>query len=144
MTIKNNKGDSEDIPVATAVEVVEEVESNTNPPANNPEHSATATGVVPSSLEVASGTSDSRSKAKVATNLGRTPYGIQCPHCNKETITIVEDRIGTGTIIATVALVIVFWPLCWLPFCLPTCKKTYHFCGHQSCRKRIGVTQVCA
>ncbi len=141
MTIKSsNAGVSEDIPVVATV--VEVVESDTNPPATNPDHRTTTT-TTPASLEVEAGMSDSRKKA-VPKNLGRTPYGIQCPHCNRETITIVEDRVGTGTILATVALVIVFWPLCWIPFCLPTCKQTYHFCGHKSCRKRIGVTQVCA
>ena len=147
--------------MATEVVVLGEVESNTLPPPNNPDYSASQTHTsaiattTKSTLAVASGAAvaqatssmvatNNRARMKLRTNLGRQPFGIQCPHCQRETITIVEDRIGVGTIIAAVMLAIFFWPLCWLPFCVPSCKRTYHFCGHDPCRKRIGITHVCA
>jgi len=150
MKNKNSNQDPEEIPMATVVEVLGEVENN--PPANNPEYragSSTTSASTQSNLEVSPGTTDTRvvrptRKVRLPKNLGRMPYGIQCPHCHRETITKVEDRIGVATIVATVILAIVFWPICWLPFCMPSCKQTYHYCGHESCRKRIGVTQVCA
>lgn len=148
--------DAEEIPMATVVEVLGEVESNPLPPANNPQyrtgetHSSITSVSTQSNLEVSPGTSDTRvaratkTRVRLPKNLGRRPYGIQCPHCHRETITVLEDRIGMGTILATVILAIIFWPICWLPFCMPSCKRTYHYCGHDSCRKKIGVTQVCA
>jgi len=137
-----------DIPIVTDVVVIGDVESNVAPPATNPQYSQVQN---PSAVALATTTSlavtkrtKKKSRIKLHSNLGRQPYGIKCDHCQKETITIVQDQIGTGTIIATVLLALVFWPLCWLPFCMPSCKRTNHFCGHSSCRKKIGVTHVCA
>mmetsp|Transcript_15681 Transcript_15681/g.32435 ORF Transcript_15681/g.32435 Transcript_15681/m.32435 type:complete len:155 (+) Transcript_15681:122-586(+) len=154
--MKNKKIDNdnnleyENIPVATVVEVVGEVESNMSPPASNPEYTAVPTqfSAAPqarSTLTVPSGSATrTRSQTRLKKNLGRQSFGLKCPHCKRETITIVEDRIGMGTIVATIIIAIMFWPLCWLPFCMPTCKRTYHFCGHDECNKKIGVTHVCA
>lgn len=133
--------------MAKAVEVVQVVEvvgveSNTRPPASNPEYTAVPTQstlTVPSASETRT-----RARPRLQKNLGRERFGLKCPHCKRETITIVEDRVGMGTIVATIIIAIIFWPLCWLPFCVPTCKRTYHFCGHDECNKKIGVTNVCA
>jgi len=157
-----NKIDNEEnsefqnIPMATVVEVIGEVESNTRPPSTSPEYkpvptqASNASPSTQANLTVPSGSSGSgvasrkKGRVRLQRNLGRQPYGLKCPHCNRETITIVEDRIGMGTIIATIILAIIFWPMCWLPFCMPSCKRTYHFCAHDACRKKIGVTDVCA
>lgn len=77
-------------------------------------------------------------------NIGRNPVGLQCPHCKRQTVTVVHDLIGTGTLIAVFLLALFFWPLCWLPFCIPSCRRTHHFCGHNECRQRVGETSVCA
>jgi len=147
----------QNIPMATAV-IVEDIESNTLPSANAPEKKALALATPTSPTHIVSNgaafdhaantvivNTGRRKKSRIVlrTDLGRQPFGLRCQHCNRETITIVEDRIGMGTVIATVFLAIVFWPLCWLPFCLPSCKRTNHFCGHDSCRKKVGLTNVC-
>ena len=171
----DNDGNN-DIPMATRVEIVEEVEhgyaSANNPrhtdvthtsaiattPANDPRYTAvptnssaivTRTGTtceVPSGCAVVPDRNSAgvETRSRVHKNLGRHSYGLKCFHCNRETVTIVEDEIGVGTIIATVMLAICFWPLFWIPFCAPSCKRSVHYCGHDSCRRKVGVTDVCA
>jgi len=75
--------------------------------------------------------------------LGRGAAGLTCPHCKRQTITVVQDFIGVGTVVAIVILAIFFWPLCWLPLCIPSCKRTHHFCGHNTCGRKVGETSVC-
>jgi lipopolysaccharide-induced tumor necrosis factor-alpha factor len=77
-------------------------------------------------------------------NLGRNPVGLQCPCCHRQTITVVQDRMGLETMVAIFLLALFFWPLCWLPLCMPSCKNTNHYCGHSECRRRIGETSACA
>jgi hypothetical protein len=76
--------------------------------------------------------------------LGRNAAGLLCPHCQRQTVTVVEDYVGVGTILAVFILAILFWPICWLPLCIPTCKRTNHYCGHPNCHKKVGETRVCA
>ena len=83
-------------------------------------------------------------KPQIYTQLGRNPTGLQCPHCGRQSVTVVEDYVGVGTVVCVIVLAILFWPLCWLPLCVPTCKRTHHYCGHQECQKKVGETRVCA
>jgi LITAF-like zinc ribbon domain len=76
--------------------------------------------------------------------LGRNATGLLCPYCQRQTVTIVEDYVGVGTVVAVIILAILFWPICWLPLCVPTCKRTHHYCGHPTCQKKVGETRVCA
>lgn len=82
--------------------------------------------------------------AKIMTELGRNPAGLICPHCGRQTVTTVRDVVGLGTVVAVIVVACLFWPLCWLPFVVPSCKRTHHFCGHAECRRRLGETRVCA
>jgi lipopolysaccharide-induced tumor necrosis factor-alpha factor len=77
-------------------------------------------------------------------NLGRNATGLLCPHCHRQTVTAVDDVLGVGTVVAVVILAILFWPICWLPLCVPSCKRTNHYCGHPTCGKKVGETHVCA
>jgi hypothetical protein len=86
----------------------------------------------------------SGSRIQLHNNLGRNSTGLQCHHCGKETVTSVRDLVGVTTVVAVIVLALLFWPLCWVPFCVPSCKKTSHYCGHVGCRKKVGVTQSCA
>jgi len=139
---KNTSTDFENIPIATKVEIIGDVESNTLQPANNPHHTSGLALVPATNAVVVTTNTIIGSRAKL--RLDRQPCKLICPHCHKETITIVEDRIGMGTILATILIAIVFWPLCWLPLCCSSCKQTVHFCGLDSCRRKIGVTEECA
>jgi len=118
------------------------------PPPMNPNHVAPAPIAPPSARPggavAVNGQRTQFGKPVPYYNMGRNPTGLQCPYCKRQTITVVQDLIGTGTLIAIVMLALLFWPLCWLPFCIPSCRRTHHFCGHNECRQRIGETSVCA
>ena len=121
---------------ATApVEKTPDVEMNVRTPTNG---SGVTSGpaVVPAPVP----TTNNNARILLHRNLGRSPTGLKCPHCHRETITIVEEQVGMITISVTILLAIVFWPLCWLPFCVPSCQRTIHYCGHDSCRKKVGFT----
>ncbi|KAG7368535.1 LITAF-like zinc ribbon domain containing protein [Nitzschia inconspicua] len=81
---------------------------------------------------------------KTIKTLGRNATGLICPHCQRQTVTVVEDYVGVGTVLAVIVLAILFWPICWLPLCVPTCKRTHHYCGQQTCQRKVGETRVCA
>eukprot|EP00934_Nitzschia_sp_Nitz4_P001160 Nitzschia sp. Nitz4//scaffold245_size28976//25160//25510//NITZ4_008076-RA/size28976-exonerate_protein2genome-gene-0.25-mRNA-1//1//CDS//3329543893//1160//frame0 len=83
-------------------------------------------------------------KVAIYHNLGRNPTGLKCPHCQRETVTTTHDLIGVGTIMAVVLLAFIFVPVCWLPLCIPSCRRTQHFCCHRECRQKVGETSVCA
>ena len=83
-------------------------------------------------------------RPKMYRNLGRNATGLLCPHCHRQTVTAVDDVLGVGTVVAVILIAILFWPLCWLPLCVPSCKRTNHYCGHHTCGKKVGETHVCA
>jgi hypothetical protein len=102
-------------------------------------HNTTTTAKHITTIAAASG-----SRIRLHNNLGRNSTGLQCQHCGKETVTSVRDMVGVTTVVAVIVLAVLFWPLLWVPFCVPSCKKTSHYCGHDGCRKKVGVTQSCA
>ena len=63
----------------------------------------------------------------------------KCPHCGFEGTTRAEGQIGTWTIVNTVALLILFWPLSWVALVLGAscgCQQVNHTCA--KCSKPIG------
>ncbi|CAD8077409.1 unnamed protein product [Paramecium sonneborni] len=66
----------------------------------------------------------------------RFPVQIKCQFCQQVGITIVENRIGNGTICASILVLLLCWPLFWLPCCLEDCKDKIHLC--QNCGKIVG------
>mmetsp|Transcript_8327 Transcript_8327/g.17331 ORF Transcript_8327/g.17331 Transcript_8327/m.17331 type:complete len:160 (-) Transcript_8327:341-820(-) len=159
MTIKEafskNDADSQDIPMASEVLVLGDIEMADRPPARNTDSAlvqipgraigvSSVTAVVPARTHAVDVATTNNSRNMLLRNLGRRPFGLRCQHCNRETITIVEDRINVVTILLAIFITLLFWPLCWVPFCMSYCKDTLHFCGHESCRKKVGVTSACA
>jgi hypothetical protein len=143
---KNN--DQDEIPIITDAVVVRDEEAPSHippPPSMNPNHISpalqgnTMVNYYPKVQPVVRFTSPTPFY-----NMGRNPVGLQCPYCHRQTITVVQDLIGLGTLIAVFLLALFFWPICWLPFCIPSCQRSHHFCGHNECRKKIGETSVCA
>lgn len=77
-----------------------------------------------------------------AKDLGRGSVQTQCPVCNQLVTTRVTDKATGATWCAAVSLLIVFWPICWLPFVVQGCKETEHKCVQ--CNNILGRTQACA
>ena len=74
--------------------------------------------------------------------LGRYSAAIQCPFCRAQTVTRTRNRIDGLTMIAVVVMCFLFWPLFWLPLCMPSCKSTKHYCMH--CNQKIAKTDPCS
>ena len=140
-----------DIPLITDAVVVHNEEEYSKPPPSNPEcltrvNSPPASpGSLPANnMVIPYQPAQLTHPNSIYYNLGRSPVGLQCPHCHRQTITVVQDRMGLGTLVAVLLLALFFWPLCWLPLCIPSCKTTNHYCGHFECRRRVGETSPCA
>jgi len=73
--------------------------------------------------------------------LTMNPARITCPHCQNEGVTNIKSLIDCCTIVTFVILIFVFWPLCWLPFVMPCCKSTEHYCSR--CHRRVGTVDPC-
>lgn len=60
-----------------------------------------------------------------------------CPHCQK---CHVRTRIRTApnwvTWLVAIALFLIFWPICWIPFVADCLKRTDHYC--QYCGVLVG------
>jgi hypothetical protein len=75
-------------------------------------------------------------------SLGRSSVAVQCPFCRAQTVTRTRNNIDGVTMIAVVVMCFLFWPLLWLPLCMPNCKSTNHFCTH--CHQKIAKTDPCS
>lgn len=69
-------------------------------------------------------------------NLGKDGASITCPHCRREGKTRTRPVISVCTWIAFIVLLLLFWPLCWLPFICNDCQDTSHRCQH--CNREVG------
>ena len=69
-------------------------------------------------------------------NVGVDPMKMRCPHCHQDMLTKTKHQTDAHTVLAVVLLIIFFWPLFWLPFICPACKKNEHYCG--LCGMKVG------
>ena len=51
--------------------------------------------------------------------LTRSPMTITCPHCAVTAVTRPRSQIDCITTLMVVLLLLLFWPLFWLPFVIP-------------------------
>jgi hypothetical protein len=62
------------------------------------------------------------------------------PICSNCQMSPCPTRVRTApsfvTCVLAVILLLVFWPICWLPFVMDTTKKTDHFC--KACNAQVG------
>ena len=152
MAIQKGMEDDTPIPIITDVVAIPLEDKTTfkfatTTPTNNTIPSGSAIASNPNSTmatENITTTAASGSRIQLHNNLGRNSTGLQCQHCGRETVTFVKDMVGVTTAVAVIVLAVLFWPLLWVPFCVPSCKETSHYCGHVGCRKKVGVTQSCA
>jgi len=82
--------------------------------------------------EATSSSSNKNSETNIFANdptLSRFPLIMsKCPYCNSESRTRVTTAPSWKTWAAGGCLFFVFWPLCWLPLVVDSCKTTEHFC----------------
>uniref|UniRef100_A0A7S2S323 LITAF domain-containing protein n=1 Tax=Eucampia antarctica TaxID=49252 RepID=A0A7S2S323_9STRA len=71
-------------------------------------------------------------------NLGRSPVSIECQYCHQTNFTRTQNDVDVQTIVIALILLIVFLPLCWIPFCCSCCQGTIHTCT--KCNRRVGKT----
>ena len=63
----------------------------------------------------------------------------QCPHCGQQTQTKTRTYPNAITALAVVVILLVFWPLCWIPLVLDKCKETCHKCS--KCKEKVGTVK---
>ena len=52
----------------------------------------------------------------------------QCPSCQQESRTRIRTSPTWQTWLASLVLLFLFWPICWIPLVLDAAKQTDHFC----------------
>lgn len=61
----------------------------------------------------------------------------QCPHCRAIHVpTLTRTFPSAVTWLAVLVMLIIFWPLFWLPLVLDQCRHTTHICTH--CHNEVG------
>jgi ribosomal protein S27AE len=63
-------------------------------------------------------------------SLTRHPTSIQqCPHCGAANVmTSTKTYPGPETFLMCFILLLVFWPVCWMPLVVDAAKRTDHMC----------------
>mmetsp|Transcript_29883 Transcript_29883/g.88819 ORF Transcript_29883/g.88819 Transcript_29883/m.88819 type:complete len:161 (-) Transcript_29883:333-815(-) len=136
-----------EIAVPPSASAAAAVTSNSVPPAYVPASTVEGSKIAsstkkPSTPVTTTTTTTTTTTASRPANLGRSPTGFKCPFCQQEQVTTVREQIDACTIVAIVLLLLFFWPLFWLPLCMPSCKTVEHYCGR--CNRKVGETQACA
>lgn len=68
---------------------------------------------------------------KLLPGIRRAPVVMaSCPSCQSQSRTQTRTHPTLFTWIAVVLLVIVFWPLCWIPLVWDVFKQTDHYCSN--------------
>ncbi|CAD8071001.1 unnamed protein product [Paramecium primaurelia] len=52
-----------------------------------------------------------------------------CIFCRTPYVLLSSRRIGWQTLIAVLLLILIFWPLCWLPLIIDDCKDKHYHCS---------------
>ncbi|GFH49446.1 hypothetical protein CTEN210_05922 [Chaetoceros tenuissimus] len=64
---------------------------------------------------------------------------LQCPICGNQTRTRTISSPNMITWIACAVMFFLFWPLCWVPLVVDSCKITTHYC--KVCNGQIGTAK---
>jgi hypothetical protein len=155
------KGGNDDPPMAVAVPITNSVSTSyavpsvpsappAPPPAFNPAASApaaigtttTTSYTIPPPSASAPAHIPTHAPAIMYGSLGRRSVAVQCPFCRAQTVTRTRDQMNFVTIIAVIVMLFLFWPLFWIPLCMPSCKTTNHFCTR--CHQKISETDPCS
>ncbi|KAF4667258.1 hypothetical protein FOL47_003660 [Perkinsus chesapeaki] len=58
------------------------------------------------------------------------PMPVTCPYCKATTTTMVEHKVSAGSWICVAILVLLCFPLAWIPCCCDSCQQADHRCGN--------------
>ncbi|CAD8174924.1 unnamed protein product [Paramecium octaurelia] len=58
--------------------------------------------------------------------------GNSCMRCGRQYTLISTRKVGGQTVLAFLLLLLIFWPLCWLPFIIDDCKDKHYHCSQCS------------
>lgn len=123
-----------DLPVASAVPLLEEEDSATAAATTTTETEYPSSyHQVPTESQVAVATATE--EPVLMRGLGLYPKQITCPYCHRDGKTNIHTSADMATIITIIVLLMLFWPIFWLPLVLPGCKKVEHFC--QFCHRKV-------
>ncbi|KAF4667259.1 EF-hand domain (C-terminal) containing [Perkinsus chesapeaki] len=70
------------------------------------------------------------------TEPGHEPFDLKCPVCGHSGSSVVTHERSCGTYICMAILLVLFFPLCWLPLCCESCQEATHRCEH--CEAFVG------
>lgn len=73
--------------------------------------------------------------------LSKEPTSVTCPNCGHQGTTTTQYAIDACTIISVILLILLFWPLFWIPFVGTCCKSANHFC--RNCHTKLGTVGNC-
>jgi len=141
---------TENLPVATLV--YEETTFHNMPESTAPLNPSVGENIVGGgNCCVAAASSSNKKKNSGANNyandptVSRSPMMMaECPNCHRESRTRVTTAPSWKTWAATGCLFCVFWPLCWVPLVVDSCKTTDHFCVTCGSKvAKVGAFQDC-
>ena len=96
---------------------------------------ATTGGVAASTTNTASAAPPPAGKVSLP-GLSQKASSIVCPYCNQQGVTRTRSQIDCCTVVGVIVMILVFWPLFWLPFVCPCCMTTEHYCPR--CHRKVG------
>mmetsp|Transcript_35695 Transcript_35695/g.70229 ORF Transcript_35695/g.70229 Transcript_35695/m.70229 type:complete len:129 (+) Transcript_35695:42-428(+) len=77
----------------------------------------------------------------ISTNMGRDACRAECAVCNQGVVSKVTHNTSGMAWCAAISLLLIFWPICWVPFVVRDCKDTAHHCPQ--CKNLLGKTEPC-
>ncbi|CAD8154395.1 unnamed protein product [Paramecium octaurelia] len=80
-----------------------------------------------------------RNDYSTTANGHKTKQEVFCNNCQRINMTRLETEYGLGAMQVTCLLIVLFWPLCWLPCVLKSCQDIIHYCPF--CNQVVGRTR---
>ncbi|KAL7478765.1 hypothetical protein ACHAW6_004522 [Cyclotella cf. meneghiniana] len=73
-------------------------------------------------------------------DLGSSPVSLPCPYCSHAGVTKTTQNYGDCTWIGVIIMLLVCFPLFWVPFVCSSCMDTKHHC--RNCGRQLGESRA--